>query len=224
MLNYNRIMKNLIILALCSPLFILAQQESLTYDQTQDIKFTEQYKDNTLIDSYTTDDGLTISIGDTLTIGNAVINRKRYLFNDVFSHIVIGKTKGIRHKEFRPLPHNYSGSQVVVKSIFVTHEKWSGFKLWPNRRRTPLCVNVFVRNLKGTSSVFSYSRKTILDIERAFSSGEIVNHNPPLSKEEAIKKLKESKDLMELDFLSKEEYEKLREKLTPIILEKKESD
>ena len=96
--------------------------------------------------------------------------------------------------------------------------------MWPNRRKTPLCVNVFVKNLKGTSSVFSYSRKTILDIERAFSLGEIVNHNPPLSKEEAIKKLKESKDLMELDFLSKEEYEKLREKLTPIILEKKESD
>ena len=216
--------KNLIILVLYLPLFTLAQQESLTYDQTQDIKFAEKYKNNTAIDAYRTKDGLTISIGDTLTIGNAVINRNRYLFDDVFSNIVIGNTKGIKNKEFRPLPHNYSGSKVVVKSLFVTHQKFNGYKLWPNRKQMPLCVSVFVRNPKGATNIFSYPRKTILDIEKALSSGEIVNYNAPLSKEEAIKKLKESKDLMELDFLSKEEYEKLREKLTPIILDKKGSN
>ena len=213
--------KKIVTLALCLPLFALAQKEHLTYDQTINIKFVKQYKNNTLIDSYITKDGLIIRVGDTLTIGNAVIDRKKYIFHDVFSHIVIGKTKGATNKEFRYLPHNYSGSKVIVKSLFVTHEKYSGYKLWPNRKEMPLYVSIFVIEAQsGISKIFSHSRKTILDIEKALSSGEIINYNAPLSKEEAIRKLKESKDLMELDFLSKEEYEKLKEKLTPIILEK----
>ena len=213
--------KKIVTLALCLPLFALAQEAHLTYDQTINIKFVKQYKNNTLIDSYITKDGLIVRVGDTLTIGNAVIDRKKYIFHDVFSHIVIGKTKGAANKEFRYLPHNYSGSKVIVKSLFVTHEKYSGYKLWPNRKEMPLYVSIFVREAQsGISKIFSHSRKTILDIEKALSSGEIINYNAPLSKEEAIRKLKESKDLMELDFLSKEEYEKLKEKLTPIILEK----
>ena len=213
--------KKIVTLALCLPLFALAQKEDLTYDQTINIKFVKQYKNNTLIDSYITKDGLIIRVGDTLTIGNAVIDRKKYIFHDVFSHIVIGKTKGTTNKEFRYLPYNYSGSKIIVKSLFVTHEKYSGYKLWPNRKEMPLYVSVFVReDQSGISKIFSHSRKTILDIEKALSSGEIINYNAPLSKEEAIRKLKESKDLMELNFLSKEEYEKLKENLTPIILEK----
>ena len=214
-------MIKIVTLALCLPLFALAQKEHLTYDQTINIKFVKQYKNNTLIDSYITKDGLIIRVGDTLTIGNAVIDRKKYIFHDVFSHIVIGKTKGAANKEFRYLPHNYSGNKVIVKSLYVTHEKYNGYKLWPNRKEMPLYVSIFVREAQsGISKIFSHSRKTILDIEKALSSGEIINYNAPLSKEEAIRKLKESKDLMELDFLSKEEYEKLKEKLTPIILEK----
>jgi hypothetical protein len=213
--------KKIVILVLCLPLFTLAQKEILTYNQTNDIKFVKQYKNNTSIDSYITKDGLRIRVGDTLTIGNAVIKRKKYMFNDVFSHIVAGKTKGTTNKESKPLPHNYSGSKVIVKSLFVTHEKFTGYKLWPNRKEMPLYVSVFVKDSrKGFSKMLSYSRKTILDIEKALSSGEIINPKAPLSKEEAIRKLKESKALMELDFLSKEEYEKLKEKLTPIILDK----
>ncbi len=68
--------KHIIIFSLLLPLSVLAQKETLTYDQTRDIKFVEKYKNNTVIDSYTTKDGLIISIGDTLTIGNAIINRK----------------------------------------------------------------------------------------------------------------------------------------------------
>ena len=179
--------KKTVILILCLPLFTLAQKEILTYNQTNDIKFVKQYKNNTAIDSYTTKDGLTISVGDTLTIGNAVIERKKYMFHDVFSHIVIGKTKGTANKEFRYLPHNYSGSKVIVKSLFVTHEKFVGYKLWPNRKEMPLYVSIFVTEYKsGLSKIFSHSRKTILDIEKALSSGEIINPNTPLSKEEAI--------------------------------------
>ena len=227
--------KKIAILVLCLPLFSFAQtsqndkyyglgkkmkQKNLTYDQTHDIQFAKQYKNNTLIDSYTTKDGLTISVGDTLTIGNAVIERKKYMFNDVFTYIVAGKAKRTTNKEFTHLPHNHSGSKVIVKSLFVTHKKVTGYKLWPNSKKMPLYVSVFVKSpTKGLLKILSQSRKTIVDIEKALSSGEIINYNASLSKEDAIKKLKESKDLMELDLLSKEEYENLKEKLIPIILD-----
>ena len=225
--------KKIAILVLCLPLFSFAQKKNLillekdlTYDQTNDIQFAKHYKNNTVIDSYTTKNGLRISIGDTLTIGKAVIERKKYMFNDVFTYIVAGKTKRTTNNEFTYLPHHYSGSQVIVKSLFVTHEKVTGYKLWPNSKKMPLYVSVFVKNpkvkfnsAKGLSKILSQSRKTILNIEKALLSGEIINYNAPLLKEDAIKKLKESKDLMELDLLSKEEYEKLKEKLIPIILD-----
>ena len=196
--------KNVVILALCLPLFTLAQKESMTYDQTQDIKFAEQYKNNTAIDSYTTKDGLTISVGDTLTIGNAVIKRKRYLFSDVFSHIVVGKTKGTTNKESKYLPHNYSGSKVVVKSLFVTHEKFTGYKLWPKRKEMPLYVSVFVREYKsGISKIFSHSRLTILNIEEALLSGEIINYKALLLKEQTKNKLVDLEDDNKYDLLLK---------------------
>ena len=220
-------MKKIAILALCLPLFTFAQKKNLTFDQANDIKYAKQYKNNTVIDSYTTKDGLTISVGDILTIGNAVIERDKYMFNDVFSHIVIGKAKGVDNTNFRYLPHDYSGSKVIVKSLFVTHKKETGYVLWSKRNEMPLYVSIFVKNpkievnsVKGFSKMLSHSRKTIVDIEKALAAGEIVNTNAPLSKQAAIQKLKESKDLMELDLLSKEEYKKLKEKLTPIILDK----
>jgi len=207
--------RNLIIFALFFPFFSLAQQANMTYDQTQDISFTEKFKKNTKIHSYLTKDGLSISIGDTLIIGHALNNEEKYMFDDTFSHIVVGNTKGVTNKDFKPLPHNYSGRKVIVKSFFVTHKRVKGFKLFPNRKKMPLFVSIFVRS---SNSLLSYSRKTIIDIEKALLSGEIVNQNAKLSKEDAIKKLKESKDLMELEFLSKEEYEKLKEELRPIIM------
>jgi hypothetical protein len=196
--------KKIVILVLCLPLFALAQKESLTYDQTYDIKFIKQYKNNTEIYSYTTKDGLTISVGDTLTIGNAIIKRKKYMFHDVFSHIVIGKTKGTTNKEFRYLPHNYSGNKVIVKSLFVTHEKFTAFKLFPNRKEMPLYVSVFVREAQsGISKIFSHSRKTILDIEKALLSGEIINHDAPLSKDPKRNKLVDLEDDGKYDLLLK---------------------
>ena len=219
-------MKRIIIFTFFLPLFTLAQKVSLTYDQANDIKFVKRYKNNTSIDSYTTKDGLIIKIGDTLIIGNAIIKkkkRKKYLFNDVFSYIVIGKTKGATNKEFRYLPHNYSGNKVIVKSLFVTHEKFTGYKLLPNRKEMPLYVSLFVREYEsGISKIFSHSRKTILDIEKALSSGEIINNETLLLdlKEVNIKKSNEKYDLLmrlgklkESGVLTEEEFQKEKKKI-----------
>ena len=68
------------------------------------------------------------------------------------------------------------------------------------------------------SAIGKTSKFTVLDIEKAFEFGEVINPNKPLGRSEAILKLKESKDLFELDLISEDQYLKLKEKLTPIIM------
>ena len=218
-------MRNILILIFLFPSFLFSQDKELTYNQTVDINYTKNIKNNKSIDSYITKDNLRISVGDTLIIGQALKEREKYMFNDVFKYIAVSHVRGVNNDDFTYLPFSYSGNKIIVKSIFVTHEKPEGYSLWPNRKETPLYVSIFTKNpkvevnsVKGVSQILSYSRKTIVDIEKALSAGEIVNPNAPLTKEQAISKLKESKDLMELDMISKEEYEDLKNRLTPIIL------
>ena len=86
---------------------------------------------------------------------------------------------------------------------------------------------MYVKNpKKGTrsgsflSTIANSSFRTVIDIDKALEFNEIVNENRPLSRSEAIAKLKESKDLFELGLLSEKEYNQIKNKLTPIILEK----
>ena len=54
----------------------------------------------------------------------------------------------------------------------------------------------------------------------AIKKGELANPNAPMTRAEAIAKLKEAKDLLELDMMSQEEFDALRAELTPIIMNK----
>jgi hypothetical protein len=62
------------------------------------------------------------------------------------------------------------------------------------------------------------SNKTILDYEKAILLNEIINPNRPMTKEEAIKKLKEAKDLLDLGMITQGKFDSLKVKLSPIIL------
>ena len=186
-LTFKNITLSALVFFICLPFFSLAQTKNITYDQTQNVSFVAQYKNNTEIDSYLTKDGMLLKVGDTLTIGKAIIfgnainNRKKYLYDDVFTYIVAGNVKGRSLQEFNFIPHDYTGDKVIIKSLFVSHEKYKGYKLFPKRKELPLYVSIFVKSYKtGISKVFSHSRITILDIERAFVSGEVLNDNAPI--------------------------------------------
>lgn len=58
----------------------------------------------------------------------------------------------------------------------------------------------------------------LIDYESALETGEIVNKNAKMSKDEAIAKLKESKELLDLEVISQEKYDSLKNALTPIII------
>lgn len=208
------------------PIFSSPQLEKIVYNQTQDINYVKNIKNNTTVESYVTKDKHLIKVGDTITIGTAYNKKGRNILGDLFSTISTGNIKGTTKKPDY-LPHSYNGQKVIVESIYVMHKKYNGYNPLYNRKEMPLYVLVYAKrpkvqnvNIKNISTALSHKRITVIDIEKAFSLGEVINPVKKLNREEAIKKLKEAKDLYELDLMSKSEYEKLRLELTPIIINK----
>ena len=193
---------------------------------TSYLQNVKNIKNNTTVESYETKDKHIMKVGDTLTIGTAYNKKGRNILGDLFSNIATGNIKGTT-KELDYLPHSYNGQKVIIESIYVMHEKYNGYNPLYNRKEMPLYVLVYAKrpkvqnvNIKNISTALSHKRITIVDIEKAFSLGEVINPVQKINREEAIKKLKEAKDLYELDLMSKSEYEKLRLELTPIITNK----
>ena len=217
----------LIISFLLLPFFIFSQEINLTYDQANNIEFSSKIKNYTKLKSYTTKFGTVINIGDTLTLGKAKKNKEKYIFDDTYSFVVNGKRRGNKQDDYEFLPHHYSGDKVVVLSIFATHATSDEYKLWNSRKSQPLYISLYVKNpSKGSgsgkflSTIANSSFRTVIDIDKALEFNEIFNENMPLSRVEAIAKLKEHKDLYDLGLISEKEYNILKDKLTPIIMKK----
>ena len=99
--------------------------------------------------------------------------------------------------------------KLTIEKIWVSHTKLS--------KKSPLIVFVTVRdpNIDKIANKF-----TISNIEKAIQLGEIISPNRPMNRQEAIAKLKESKDLLDLGIINQQEYDKLKAELTPIITKK----
>ncbi len=78
-------------------------------------------------------------------------------------------------------------------------------------KRTGFNVVAVTKTPDGLSNLW-------VEIEEAIKNGEI--ETTGLNREEAIAKLKESKELLDLGMISKEEYDKIKKELTPIIMKK----
>jgi len=56
-----------------------------------------------------------------------------------------------------------------------------------------------------------------IDYDNALQTGEIINPNGRMTREQAIAKLKESKELLDLQMMTQSKYDSLKNKLAPII-------
>jgi len=84
-----------------------------------------------------------------------------------------------------------------------------------------LKIKVHGSKRKGVSAFITGKTETgmtryVFDYEKALSVDEVVTDT--LTREQAISKLKESNDLLDLGLLSQENYDKIKEELTPIIM------
>lgn len=200
---------------------------SLSYAQTQDISFFKNIKNRTLFDSYQTKEGLILNVGDTLLLAQpSSRGSKAYLNADLngaqidakqqprFEFVQYGKRLILRNNQFfsnesvDAYPTSrISGERVIIKEIAAIHK---------GSKKKPLAVYL-VLGEQNNRAFGLYKHLTVADVENALAYGEIQLSNPPISRKSAIAKLKEAKELLDLEIITKEEYDKIKLKMSPII-------
>ena len=218
---------------------INAQREldSLTYENTQDINFFKKIKNRTLIKKYQTVSKNIIKIGDTVALGNPTsqemnsrtisgsygnkarggIAKTRSTTTKTYEFIKMGRPAGFgsimtaMSGEAQIMANNsLKNTQAIVKEIKAYHK---------GSKKKPLYLVMVLGEINGRAfGVNKYL--SVMNTELAIESGEILLKNRKMTREEAIQKLKEAKELMGIDMMTKKEFEDLKKKLRPIIMKK----
>jgi hypothetical protein len=137
---------------------------------------------------YVAKDGHSYKIGDTLKIGRPSTNK-------TFAYI----NESAGFTEMKPASVSISNNNSVLKRIYVGGTKRTGFHMMViGKGMCALCPQYYI------------------DFEEAIATGEIQSFG--MTREQAIAKLKEAKDLVDLGMMSKEDFEKLKLELTPLII------
>jgi len=93
-----------------------------------------------------------------------------------------------------------SDKKVVVDKLKTYGNKNNGYKIYAH--------------FKGYGLL-----PVLIDYDTALELGEIKNSNTKMTRKQAIEKLKEFKDLLDLELITQTEYNKFKAELTPIIME-----
>lgn len=191
--------------------------ESIKYGAL-DSKNFHNHKNTIALSNYECKIGATISVGDTLVIG------KPSNANNIHSE----NTLGISGQTINYHSHLYLGSigAILLGTAMMGEASMEGNKaiithLQMSRisKKNPYEVFVVI-NKVGGGRFLGVKKAGSANIEKALDSRELLLLNAQLTRSEAIAKLKESKDLLDLGVIEKLEYEKLKKDLTPIILNK----
>ena len=161
----------------------------------------KSYKNGFDVTNLITDFG-TFKIGDALIVDKP----SDPLLND-FTWIMIGKYSVMNAMTAVKLSRAMSNKEVLIDRI----------RVYKPAMGTPATIVMDIISPDGSNLGGIYKRGAIFNLERAISTGEIPNPNAPLTREQAIAKLKEAKDLLELDMMSQEKFDALKAELTPII-------
>ena len=141
-------------------------------------------------------------IGASLLLGSPSDSN----INSDFKFVAIGKYTVMGAMAPTFMNDSDSKLEVIIDKI----------KIYKPSMGQPLKIVVDFKRKDG-ASIGLGKLGNVFDLATAIRAGEIVNPNAPLSRAQAIAKLKEAKDLLELDMMSQEEFDALRADLTPII-------
>jgi len=199
-------MKKIIIIVTLFLGNILYGQRSLTSSEAKDLTIARTFRDGEKISEFILADGSVIKSGTELITG-----KPRNPLSLNYDHVRVGYVTLVSElvSPSVPLQGNYEGNSVIVEQLKVYHRKIT--------KESELQIYVFAYNDSQTSLTGDKYR-TITDLEYAISGGEIVNPNAAMTREQAIAKLKESKDLLDLGLLTQDGYDKIKAELTPIIM------
>lgn len=170
-------------------------ENAINFAQVKELKEKKDAKELTKegITQYTASNGTIVKIGDKFRINRPEGGTKTFI-SITNKPTVMDGFGGT----FNPtVGASMSNTEIAIKKIYIAGSKKYGFQTFAELETCGTCNNLLV------------------DIELAIETKEIKTDG--MTREEAIKKLKEAKDLLDLDMMKKEEYESLKEKLAPII-------
>jgi hypothetical protein len=208
--------------------------DSLTYKNTQDINFFSKVKNNTMVIKYQTESGNIIKVGDTVVLGNPTsqefltrtkslnygtklsggISNSRSVEKKTYEFVKMGRPAGFGsimtalNGDAEVMASNsLKNTTAIVKEIKAYHR---------GSKKKPLYLVMVLGEVNDRA--FGINKYlSVMDTELALESGEVLLKNRKMTREEAILKLKEAKELMEIEMMTKEEFEILKKELAPII-------
>lgn len=206
----------------------------LTYENTQDINFFTNVKNGTSVKEYITTTKNSVKVGDTLILGSPTsqemntktysgsygnrarggISQSRSTSKKTYEFIQLGRPAGFGSvmsamggNAQNMADNSLKNTNVVVNEIKTYHR---------GSKNKPLYVVMILGEINGRA--FGINKYlSVMDTELGVESDEILLKNRKMTREEAIAKLKEAKELLEIDMMSKEEFEELKKNLAPII-------
>ena len=213
-------MKKLLLLLFVSTLFQVNAQKKLKETDTINLntvtveqlkkKFKNGFETQVLI----LEDGTVVQKGSDLIVGvpSNKMNVNTNVYNGQkagpttidFTYLMIGRYSTMAVLSAVYFGSNFSDTEIVVEKIKIY--------------RTGKTIGAIVDFTKkdGTNTAMG-KYGSILGLTTALNKGEIINPNRPMNRQEAIAKLKEAKDLLELEMMSQDEYDTLKAELAPII-------
>lgn len=224
---------------LLSVILIQAQDQIdvLTYEKTQDINYFSSVKGGTHVNEYITMSKNSVKVGDTLILGTPTsqemntrtyggsyggrarggIAQSRSTSKKTYDFIQMGRPAGVG-----TIVMAMNGSAPSMADISLKNTKVIVNELKTYHRgskKKPLYVVMVLGEINDRA--FGINKYlSVMDTELAIESGEILLQNMKMTREEAIAKLKEAKELMDIEMISKEEFDELKKELAPIIMDK----
>lgn len=190
----------------------ISDLDSIAYTELSETFQSKEYKNRVNIKNYQLSNGKWLSIGDTLIIGKPSnennLEQNQYIGGSTNNHsfIFLGTDGAALMGTMFMANENMQGDVAIITEL----------KMARIGRNQPFEVAVYLNKADG-SKFLNVKNLARAYLEKALNAGELIDPNSPMTREEAIKKLKEAKDLLELEMLTQEEFDLLKKELAPII-------
>ena len=148
--------------------------DKITFNETEKILGDKNYKNSVQVNSYETKSGDWLKVGDTLTIGKPSNN-----FETNHNHIFLGTVGAMMMGTAMFGDESMTGDKIFITKIYITRLS----------RKNPFKA-VIEFNKVGGGRFLGIKKLGRANLELALESGEIINGNRSITREEAIAKLK----------------------------------
>ena len=174
-------------------------ENAINYEQVKVLKerteARELSKDG--ITQYTASNGAVIKLGDKFRLNRPEGGSKTFV--SIQNKPTVMDMMGNKNYS-STVDISMSNTEITIKTLYIFGSRKLGFKSMAELATCGVCNNL------------------IVDIELAIESKEVRTNG--MTRDEAIAKLKESKDLLDLGLVKQDDYDKLKTELTTIIMSK----